>query len=60
MRSELLCDRLELTLEFIWFSLQQWVFDTSLQKIANAIPTAAVKQSPKVYGPLVLNFVNFL
>ncbi len=39
--------------DFNWFSLQQWVFDTSLQKIANVIPTAAVKQSAKVLGPLV-------
>ncbi len=39
-----------------WFSLQQWVFDTSLQKIANVIPTAAVKQSAKVLGPLVIFF----
>ncbi len=39
--------------DFKWFSLQQWVFDTSLLKIANVIPTAAVKQSAKVLGPLV-------
>ncbi len=39
--------------DFNWFSLQQWVFDRSLQKIANVIPTAAVKQSAKVLGPLV-------
>ncbi len=39
--------------DFNWYSLQQWVFDTSLQKIANIIPTAAVKQSAKVLGPLV-------
>ncbi len=32
----------DLTLDFIWFSLQHWVFDTSLQKIANVIPAAAV------------------
>ena len=28
-------------------------FDKILQKIANVIPTAVVKQSPKVHGPLV-------
>ncbi len=39
-------------LDFNWFSLQQWVFD-SLQKIDNVIPTAAVKHSAKVLGPLV-------
>ncbi len=39
---------------FNWFSLQQLTFDTSLQKIANVIPTAAVKQSAKVHGPLVI------
>ncbi len=39
--------------DFSWYSLQQWVFDTSLQKIANVIPTAAFKQSAKVLGPLV-------
>ncbi len=38
--------------------MQQWVFDTSLQKIANVIPTAAVKQSAKVLGPLVRYFAN--
>ncbi len=48
----------ELTLDLIWFSLQQWVFDTSLQKFANVIPTAAVKQDAKVHGPLV-SFVLF-
>ncbi len=41
--------------DFNWFSLQQWVFDTSLQKIANVIPTAAVKQRAKVLGPVLLN-----
>ncbi len=30
-----------------------WVFDTSLQKIANVVPTVAVKQSAKVHVPLV-------
>ncbi len=40
-------------LDFNWFSRQQWVFD-SLQKIANVIPTAAVKQSAKVLGPPVI------
>ncbi len=40
---------------FNWFSLQQWVFNTSLQKIASVTPTAAVKQSAKVLGPLVLH-----
>ena len=44
--------------DFNWFSLQQGVFDTSLQKIANVIPTAAVKQSAKVLGPLVFVFLN--
>ena len=34
--------------------MQEWVFDTSLQKIANVNPAAAVKQSAKVLGPLVL------
>ncbi len=29
-------------------------FDTSLQKIANVIPTAGVKQGAKVHGPLVV------
>ncbi len=38
---------------FSWFSLQQWVFDASLPKIASVIPTAAVKQSAKVLVPLV-------
>ncbi len=33
--------------------MQQGVFDINLQKIANVIPTAAVKQSTKVLGPLV-------
>ncbi len=39
---------------FNWFGLQQQVFDTSLQKTANFISTAAVNQSAKVHGPLVL------
>ena len=39
------------SLDFNWFSLQQWVFDTSLQKIANVTPTAAVKQSVKAHAP---------
>ncbi len=42
----------ELTQCFVSFSLQQWVFDTSLQKIASVIPPAVVKQSNKVNGPL--------
>ncbi len=44
---------LRVNADFTWFSLHQWVFDTSLQKITNVIPTAAVKQSAKVLGPLV-------
>ena len=40
--------------DFNWFSVHQWViFDTSLQKIDNVIPNAAVKQSAKVLGPLI-------
>ncbi len=39
-----------------WFSLQQWIFNTSPQKIANVIPTAAVKQSAKVLRPPVVLF----
>ncbi len=50
------CDILELTLEFTWFSLPQSVFDASLQKIANVLPTAALKQSAKVHGTLVLKY----
>ncbi len=46
--------------DFNWFSLQEWVFDTSLQKLANVIPTAAVKQSAKVLGPLIFIFNDFL
>ncbi len=46
--------------DFNWFSLQQWVFDTSLQKIAKVIPTAAVKQSAKVLGPLVLTLLDYV
>ncbi len=57
MHSEVLCESLELALDFNWFGLQQWVFDTSLQKITNVIPTSAVKQSTKVHGPLV-NYMN--
>ncbi len=38
---------------FNWFSLQQWIFGASLQKIANVTPTAAVKQTAKVLVPLV-------
>ncbi len=46
--------------DFNWFSLQQWVFDTNLQRIANVILAAAVKQSAKVRGPLVLiNMIYF-
>ncbi len=45
-------------LDFSWFSLQQWVFDTCLQKIPNAILTVAVKQSANVHGPLVFHFTN--
>ena len=42
--------------EFNWFGLQQFLFFyTSLPKIANVIPTAAVKQSATVHGPLVCN-----
>ncbi len=52
MHSGVLCNSLELSLDFNWFSLQQWVFDTSLQKIASVIPTTAVKESAKVHGPL--------
>ncbi len=47
--------------DFNRFSLQQWVFDTSLQKkIGNAIPTAAVKQSAKVLGPLVFTYYRIM
>ena len=53
MHSEVMCESLELILDFNWFSLQHRVFDTSLQKIANVLLTAAVKQSAKVQGPLV-------
>ena len=44
---------------FKWFSLQQWVFDTSLQKTASVMPNAVVKQSARVHGPLV-NFQNYV
>ncbi len=46
--------------DFNWFSLQQWVFDTSLQKIAHIIPNAVVKQSAKVLGPLVIYLFIYL
>ncbi len=41
----------ELTLDFNWV--------TSLQKIANVIPTAAVMQIDKVHGPLVKRLTRF-
>ncbi len=47
MHSEVLGESLELTLDFNGLHLQQRVFDISLQKIANVIPTAAVKQTPR-------------
>ncbi len=46
--------------DFNCFSLQQWVFDINLQEIANVIPTAAVKQSAKVLGPLVIIKEHYL
>ncbi len=49
----------ELTLDFNWFSLRQWVFATSLQEIGNVMSTAAVKQRAKVYGPLFYEYFSF-
>ncbi len=60
MHYEVLCESYNITLDFNWFSLQQGVFDTSLQKIANVIPTAAVKQSAEVHGPLVMIFPSHI
>ena len=44
--------------KFQLISLQQWVFDTFLQKIANVIPTAVAKQSAKAMDILFQIYNN--